>query len=78
MVRSPEPIAAPIWDEVALECEMNIKPDGFRWRHFPISSPYSNTPISLDRVTAVDIPPSMYTISGKETTLSINVSHRES
>lgn len=76
MVRSPEPIAVPIGDEVTLECEMNIKADNFRWRHYPISSPHSTAPVKLDKDVSYDIPESMYRNSGKSSTIAINVSKR--
>lgn len=75
MVKSPEPIAAPLNDEATLECEMNIRPDKFRWRHFPLINNSNDSPQIIDTGRAIEVPPSHYTFSGKKSTLLVDVSN---
>lgn len=37
-VRHPEPIAAPLGDEVYFECSLNLPAEKFVWRHRPLNT----------------------------------------
>lgn len=61
MIRSPDSVAMPLNDETTLTCEMNLKPDNFTWRHYPLlnasdpsapinfgSAPFAELPFKMD------------------------------
>lgn len=74
MIRSPEPIASPLNDEVTFECEMNIRPDSIRWRHFPLINGSATRLPDMDTGRARQVPHSHYTVHGRKSTLTVDVS----
>lgn len=76
MVTSPESVVMPINDETILTCEMNLLPDRFQWRHYPVKSEDASRPkplINLGTAYFVDIASSMYSLDKKISKLKIKV-----
>lgn len=76
MVTSPESVVMPINDETVLTCGMNLMPDRFQWRHYPLNINEASNPkslIYLKTAHAVDLPSNMYTSEKKTSTLRIRV-----
>lgn len=79
MVTSPESVVMPINDETVLTCEMNLLPDKFQWKHYPLNvqdASNPKAPIILGTAHAVDLPASMFTIDKKVSTLKIKSSSK--
>ncbi|XP_057328592.1 interference hedgehog-like isoform X2 [Microplitis mediator] len=45
--RHPQPLAAPLGDEVDFECSLNLEADKFAWRHRPLNSKHWGPLINL-------------------------------
>ncbi|KAK9512348.1 hypothetical protein O3M35_000794 [Rhynocoris fuscipes] len=43
-VRSPEPIVAPVGDDVVFECSLNVPAESVRWRHNGVYLPHDHPP----------------------------------
>lgn len=77
MVTAPESVAMPINDETILTCEMNLQPDKFQWRYYPLPAHEATNPklpITIGTAYSVEIPSNMYTIEKKTSTLKVKVS----
>lgn len=59
MVTSPPSMQMPLYDETVLTCEMNISPDRFRWRYYPLGDREASNPkahVNLAKHRVIDIP----------------------
>lgn len=74
MINSPTSIIMPINDETVLTCEMNINPDKFQWRYYPLGAKEASNvkaQINLAKNLVIDIP--THKEDKKRSTLSIKV-----
>lgn len=71
MVSTPEPVAMPLYDETTLICELNLKPDNFTWRHYPIQDP--RVPINLSKSPFRELPREQHKEERKRSELRISV-----
>ncbi|KAF5288823.1 hypothetical protein FQR65_LT11938 [Abscondita terminalis] len=79
MVTSPESVVMPINDETVLTCEMNLLPDKFQWKHYPLNIRDASNPkaaIILGTAYAIDLPATMFTSDKKVSTLKIKSSSK--
>lgn len=72
MVSTPEPVAMPLGDETTLICELNLKPDNFTWRHYPLLNP--RLPINLATSPYRELPRQQHKEERKRSELRISVS----
>lgn len=71
MLSTPEPVAMPLYDETTLICELNLKPDNFTWRHYPIEDP--RLPINLAKSPYRELPREQHKEERKRSELRISV-----
>ncbi|KAF5302874.1 hypothetical protein FQA39_LY02054 [Lamprigera yunnana] len=79
MVASPESVVMPINDETVLTCEMNLLPDKFQWKHYPLGIQDASNPkipIILGNAHFVDLPATMFTSDKKVSTIKIKSSSK--
>ncbi|KAB0799541.1 hypothetical protein PPYR_07421 [Photinus pyralis] len=79
MVTSPESVVMPINDETELTCEMNLSPDKFQWKHYPLNIEDAFNPkasIILGSAHYLDLPATMFTSDKKVSTLKIKSSSK--
>lgn len=66
----------PLDDETTLICEINVPPDNFTWRFYPIlDSSKPNEPLNLGTARYVEIPHSNYTHEKGISSLVVNVTN---
>lgn len=63
----------PLYDETTLICEMNLKPDNFTWRHYPIRDP--RLPVDLAVAPFRELPATMHKEERKRSELRLSVRH---
>lgn len=76
MVTNAESITVPLEFETKLQCVMNIEPDKFQWKFYPLEDKDVYNPqafISLTKGSYVLIPPNDYTTQRHQSDLTLQV-----